>query len=361
MKRAIAVLLLMFFIFGFTGCGSAASSSNSTSSEGSSEVSKPFDPAEKTIAICMSGIDHPMCKIVQLGFIEGARELGYEHVIVSGLATEDIKSYDDLQKKWETDITENGVDGIIFWASDSSGYELMKKWHDQGIKIVVPYREHDYEDTHEFIDANLPEDVYAVGYAAAEYIDRTLTDSGQTDAKIGLADLGLSMGNLPYIEGFRNWFQNHETNFTLLDTIFLPVVDNELTTAKAKEYLAKYPEMAAVFCAKGDGASSWSEAKEALGHRNVCVVVKDYTATNLDALKDGGIDALVATPIYKSGYESAIVLDRLLRGAEFSESEWQQPLGCEIITANGEGENGLDYYYDLYARCEALDWDNYLS
>lgn len=70
---------------------------------------------------------------------------------------------------------------------------------------------------------------------------------------------------------------------------------------------------------------------------------------------------LIAEPLYDSGYQSGVMLDELLRGAVFDEDSWSRDLGFEVVTADGKGVNGIQYYLDLYARCDALDWDKYLT
>ena len=48
------------------------------------------------------------------------------------------------------------------------------------------------------------------------------------------------------------------------------------------------------------------------------------------------------------------MLDRVLKGETFEGDAWQPALPTYIVTADGTGKNGPDFYLDQYARAEAL-------
>ena len=75
---------------------------------------------------------------------------------------------------------------------------------------------------------------------------------------------------------------------------------------------------------------------------------------NLHALMDGEIDAIVSRPYYEAGYIGMEMLDRVLQGETFAEDAWQPALPSYIVTADGAGKNGPDFYLDQYARAEAM-------
>lgn len=361
MKRIFAVVLFIALAFGFTGCGSAPvsssiSSRSSASSENSSEVSAAFDPSEKAIALCMGSIEHPVYKIVQLGFIEGAQTIDSVTPIVSGL---DEGSISELIEKWNADITKNNVAGVAVWVGDDSCYDLLKEWSKLGIKTVVPFFEHSYADTNEFIGANLTRDQYAMGVSTADFLVETLEENGITRGSLGVTENGTSAINYANI-GFRSRIAELETGFTLLDTAFEGEEATQATVI-VQDYINRNPTMVGAFGCAGGSANSWSMAKANTGREDITVVTFDYIVQNLDILTAGGVEALIAQPLYDSGYQSAVTLDMLLRGTVFDESSWNIDLGFNLITEDGEGVNGLDYYYNLYARSEALDWNKYLT
>ena len=48
------------------------------------------------------------------------------------------------------------------------------------------------------------------------------------------------------------------------------------------------------------------------------------------------------------------MLDRVLKGETFEGDAWQPALPTYIVTADGTGKNGPDFYLDLWERVEAF-------
>ena len=71
-------------------------------------------------------------------------------------------------------------------------------------------------------------------------------------------------------------------------------------------------------------------------------------------LQDGGVDALICRPLYEEGAASMDLIDRLLNGQVFNQSEdtWWQRSQTYFIRRDGEGINGVDRYFDMYKRAE---------
>jgi len=71
-------------------------------------------------------------------------------------------------------------------------------------------------------------------------------------------------------------------------------------------------------------------------------------------LQDGGVDALICRPLYEEGAASMDLIDRLLNGQVFNQSEdtWWQHSQTYFIRRDGEGINGVDRYFDMYKRAE---------
>ena len=84
------------------------------------------------------------------------------------------------------------------------------------------------------------------------------------------------------------------------------------------------------------------------------VVGYEYTPTNLNILMQGGVDALVALPVYDSGARGMELVDELVNGKVFnlSEATWRISLDTPLIYPDGAGAHDPAYYYDQYARSE---------
>ena len=77
MKRVTAVILLVIVLLLPIGCGDSSGPVPPCAPEASPDV-----PVNQSAAVCMGSVSHPVHRIVQLGFMEKAEELGYEgHIL----------------------------------------------------------------------------------------------------------------------------------------------------------------------------------------------------------------------------------------------------------------------------------------
>ena len=81
----------------------------------------------------MGSVSHPVHRIVQLGFMEKADELGYEGHIL-GL---DDALPQELYDCWLAGAKEYDIAGAVCWVGDDSAYEFLKELHGMGVKVVV--------------------------------------------------------------------------------------------------------------------------------------------------------------------------------------------------------------------------------
>jgi hypothetical protein len=76
----------------------------------------------------------------------------------------------------------------------------------------------------------------------------------------------------------------------------------------------------------------------------------DCTEANINTVLNGKIDALVATPWYGEGAACATALNELVNGIVFNSSEdtWLEFIEAPLATLDGEGENNIQAYLDIY-------------
>ena len=121
-------------------------------------------------AVCMGAVSHPVHRIVQLGFMEAADDLGYEGHILGF----DESSMQELFDCWLQGAEEHDIGGALCWVGDDSTYEFLKELHGMDVKIVVPHFPHSYAETKDFIDVNICHDLNETTIKAADYIGQTL-------------------------------------------------------------------------------------------------------------------------------------------------------------------------------------------
>ena len=166
MKRAAALLLASVLLLP-PGCGGAQTPPAAEPSSSSAEEMP-------SAAVCMGVVSHPVHRLVQLGFMEAADELGYEGHIL-GL---EEGSMQELLDCWLQGAEDHDIGGAVCWVGDASAYEFLKELHGMGVKTVVPHFPHSYEETKDFIDANVYYDQSAAAEMVADYLGGKLRNAG---------------------------------------------------------------------------------------------------------------------------------------------------------------------------------------
>ncbi len=106
MKKALSIILAVAMLLALVvGCGGgdekdpgSSTDSSTTSTPEGNEGNEGGSAAGKRIAVCMGSINHPVHRIVQMGFMTMGEELGMAPEI-SGL---DEGSMQELMAKWES-------------------------------------------------------------------------------------------------------------------------------------------------------------------------------------------------------------------------------------------------------------------
>ena len=347
MNRAAAVLLAAAQLTCLLGLPGGCESRNAAAPSATPSVSSSA-PAGPAAAVCMGAVDHPVHRVVQLGFVEAADELGYNGHIL-GL---DRGSWQELSACWLQGAREYDIAGAVCWVGDDSGYEFLKELHGMGVKIAVPYFPHAYSQTKEFIDVNVHQDYDAAAIETADFIVKALAEKG-----IRSGDVGISVPGTPQPAGlqtFRDYMRKTYPEYNILEEVY-ESAELPAATAKVETLLRTSPDLVAGFGLSGYSAQVWAAAKASTGRRDVVVVGYDYTTENLDVLSGGGVDALISQPLYEAGAEGLALLDQMFCGKVYSTSEtvWKQPLDMPLIYPGGAGAHDPARCHDLYKRAQA--------
>ena len=319
------------------------------SSQNVSQSGSDGGEEKPSAAVCMGAVSHPIHRIVQLGFMEAADDLGYDGHILGF----DESSMQELFDCWLQGAEEHDIGGALCWVGDDSTYEFLKELHGMDVKIVVPHFPHSYEETKDFIDVNICHDLNETTVKAADYIGQTLRANGITSGSIGVSANGPAIIHED-ISVFREYMGAHYPEYTVLGTVFEGAETVEAQN-KVDAYIRDNPDMVAGYSKTGGGTVAWAAAKELNGREDILAVGYDYTKKNLDVVSEGGAVALIAQPLYDEGYTGLELIDEMLHGKAFnaSESLWYQKLDAPLVYPGGEGVHGAAMYYDMYARSEA--------
>ena len=311
-------------------------------------IAEDFNPADYSVAICMPSMNHPVHRIVQLGFLTAAEELGYTNAKVIGTESGDNA---ECYAAAEAFAAEGG-NGLLLWAGDSSAYETIATIAADGVIVGVPHFNHRDENGElpEGLAFNMACDPVLYGKQAAELMAKTL------DGKTGSVAITQNTKNITENsanDSFRAEWEAQKANYNLEG---ITILDTELeggemdsATSINLAIIQAHPDLIGAFGLTGNSPLSWSGAATKAGKADgeIAIIGMDATEGNLDALEQGKVTAIVAQPLYEEAYKTMEYLDKIFRGEEVP--AWTD-LVAPIVTVDGEGANGLAFHREIAAK-----------
>ena len=311
-------------------------------------IAEDFNPADYPVAICMTSMNHPVHRIVQLGFLTAAEELGYTDAKVIGTESGDNAECFAAAEAFAAE----GGKGLLLWAGDASAYETIANVAAEGVVIGIPHF------NHRDADGNLPEglvfnmacDPVLYGKQAAELMAAKL--DGMTGS-VAITQNTKNITENSANDSFRAEWEVQKANYnldgiTLLDT---ELEGGELDSATSINLgiINAHPDIIGAFGLTGNSPLSWSGAATKAGKADgeIAIIGMDATEGNLDALEAGKVLALVAQPLYEEAYKTMEYLDKIFHGEEVP--AWTD-LVAPIVTVDGEGPNGPAFHREIAAK-----------
>jgi len=331
----IVVVLAMVLTLVLAGCGGSKETTPKEEPKKTDEAKKEeepqktaeqkFDPSQYPLAINMIVKGHPVHRIVQLGFLSKAKELGYPAEI---LGSEGADAADAVALA-EQGIAK-GVKGMLVWAHVPAFYPVIKKASDAGIKIVVPHftiKEGDASG----IDSNLAADPVKYSQDAAKAIGDKLA------GKKG--SVAVTQGSFNTVENsaagaFTKYMNENYPDLKVLKPIE-EGFDPPAAVSKAIAIIQANPDLLGAYSTTGGGPVTWAGAMDQTNRPDLVCIGMDYTEQNIDLVKNGKIYAIVAQPLYEEAQQSVVILDKLLRGEKVP---YFTPLDAPIVTRDGIGK-----------------------
>ncbi|MBP3653637.1 MAG: substrate-binding domain-containing protein [Clostridia bacterium] len=307
-----------------------------------------FDPADYPVAIAMDSMNHPVHRIVQLGFLKAAAALGYTDAQVIGTEGGDAS---EVFAAAEAFAAEGGA-GLLLWAGDSGCYETVASVGSQGVVVGIPHFNHKQEDgTYpEGLAFNMACDPVLYGKQVAELMAEKL--SGKAGS-VALTQNTKNVTENAATDSFVATWESLAGTYDLDEIKVLPVeleggvVDS--ATAINLGILQANPDLIGAFGTTGNSPITWADAASKAGKADgeLVLVGMDATEGNLDYLEAGKVAAIVAQPLYQEAYKTMEYLDVIFRGGEVP--AWTD-LVAPVVTVDGEGENGLEFHRGIAAE-----------
>ena len=363
MKKALAILVALLMVVTLGACGGSGSSNSAAPAPASTaapaapeskaeapaaEPAAEFNPADYPVAVCMMSMNHPVHRIVQLGFLKAAEALGYTDAKVIGTESGDTS---EANAAGEAFAAEGGK-GMLLWNGDSSCYETLIKCADMGVVVGIPHFKHQQEDGSypEGLSFNMACDPVLYGKQVAELMADKL--SGKTGS-VALTQNTKNVTENAATDSFIATWESLKDSKNLGGITVLPVelegavIDS--ATAINLAIIQSHPDIIGAFGTTGNSPITWADAAPKAGYKDgeLVLVGMDATEGNLDYLEAGKVAAIVAQPLYEEAYKTMEYLDKIFRGEEVP--MWTD-LEAPVVTMDGEGPNGIEYHRAIAAE-----------
>lgn len=266
--------------------------------------------------------DHPVHKLMQSGFLQRCKELGYAcEVVGNPSATSfDVSATIPLA---DAALARRKFAAIAVYTPDPAIYPYIARRAREGYPIVTWHR--------------LPEKGAVPGLTAA--VGHDVTQAAR-DAAAAIGKVLGGTGVVAVTQGSFNTEENQmaadfsaalRQGFPMIRVLDAQLEGFEPSAAKAKAIalLQGNPNVTGAFSTTGNGAETWAGAART-ANRRVSIISMDYTRQNLDLVKAGEVYAIVAQPLYEEG---AAVADLAVQLAQHRTVAFRNVLPARIVTA----------------------------
>jgi ribose transport system substrate-binding protein len=275
--------------------------------------------------------DHPVHRLMQQGFLDKCKELGYTCEIVGNPSATNWDVAGTLPLA-EAAIARTKFDAIGVYGPDPAIFPFISKLAGEGFPIVT-WHVLPAEGTVPGLKAATGEDIANAGTNAAVAIGDKLGGKGTVALTQGASnDTENAMS-----DAFRKTIAAKYPGIKVLDTQ-MEGFEPSAAEGKAVAILQGNPDVNAAFSTTGNGIQTWSGAARKAG-RDVVIIGMDYIRQNLDIVKAGGAYGIVAQPLYEESAKTAELLAALAEGKTVP---YLSPLPAAVITAKD-----LDKYYKI--------------
>ncbi len=356
MKRLLAMFLALIMVLALGACApkddatevpsNAADPETGETPEAQGGEAAEFDPADVTLTFASLLLNHPVLRIVELGFVEACEELGYQYQIV-GTETADLN---DMNAAAEA-AAAAGSEAVLIWAQDSSCLSTVKALkNDYGCVVGVPHTVWEQTDIPE-LDFNLACVSTTYGAQCADFMAERL--EGKTGS-IAITQASYNITEDAAAAAFKERIEELQAEgkmegITVLDPVLEGGSDLTESTNANVSVIQANPDLIAAFGLTGNSPVTWTNAAKKCGYEvgELLIVGMDYTAENLECLEEGWVTGIVGQPLYAEAYEAVYKMDAILRGEAV---DYWTELEAPMIYTGGEGVHDPATYAGILDR-----------
>jgi len=275
--------------------------------------------------------DHPVHRLMQAGFLNKCKELGYQCEVVGNPSATELDVPATLPLA-EAALSRTKFNGVAVYGIDTAIYPYIGKLSREGLPVVV-WHVLPPEGSVPGLKAAAAQDIAEAGANAAMAMGKKLEGKGTVAVTLGSSNATENA----MADAFRKTMQAQYPNIKVLaDQIegFEP----SAAEAKAVAILQGNPDVVGAFSTTGNGNQTWAGAARKTG-REVVAIGMDYIRQNLDLIKSGASYGLVAQPLYEESAKVAELLGQLAKGESVP---YRNVLPSKVIT-----KDDLDPYYKI--------------
>ena len=268
--------------------------------------------------------DHPVHRLMQQGFLDRCKELGYTCEIVGNPSA---TSYDvaGTIPLAEAAIARTKFDGIAVYGPSPEIFPYISKLAKEGYPIVT-WHVLPAEGSVPGLKAATGEDIPLAGANAAVAMGDKLGGKGV----VAITQGSYNETENAMSDSFKKKMAEKYPDIKVLDTQ-LEGFEPSAAEAKAVALLQGNPDVTGAFSTTGNGVQTWSGAARKAERPALVIIGMDYIRQNLDIVKSGAAFGLVAQPLYEESAKTAELLSALVEGKSVP---YLNPLPASVITAS---------------------------
>lgn len=275
--------------------------------------------------------DHPVHRLMQAGFLDECKKLGYTCEVVGNPSATNYDVAASIPLA-EAALARTEFGAVAVYGPGPEIYPYIGKLGSEGIPVVT-WHVLPPEGSVAGLKAATGEDITAAGANAAVAMGDKIGGKGV---------VALTQGSSNDTENvmsasFRETMAAKYPDVKILETQ-MEGFEPSAAEAKAVGILQANPDVVGAFSTTGNGVQTWSGAARK-ADREVTIIGMDYIRQNLDIIKSGAAYGLVAQPLYEEGAKTAELAAALAEGKEVP---YLNPLPAAVITASD-----LDPYYKI--------------
>jgi len=275
---------------------------------------------------------HPVIRLMTLGFILGAKDLGYDYKLVLSDGSDYGKMSQDLEQ-----ANAEGATAVVGFVADPAVGPAVAMLGKSGIPFCsahFPQPEGKFPGMTAWASTETEPYAKAVAQAMGDELRKRGVKSGK---------IAITQGNFNTVENtvakvFAETIKAGYPEFTPLDAQE-EGFDPPPAIAKAAAIIQANPDIVGALSTTGAGPTTWARAAEENGlpDGKIVIISMDYTRPNLDLVKQGKVFGLVGQPLVEEFRACVHIVDKVLRGEKY---DYANPLPAPIITLKD-----IDTYY----------------